>query len=92
MGYKLGYHILVLPNQILLINSVLTNEVLLYISTPSHYCKVCYWPHARNPATYVAFHGKTRVRLFFGNFQILHFSHDLCDIHLLVWLDSHFHF
>ena len=31
MGYKLGYHILVLPNQVLLINSVLTNEVLLYI-------------------------------------------------------------
>ena len=30
MGYKLGYHILVLPNQVLLINSVLTNEVLLY--------------------------------------------------------------
>jgi hypothetical protein len=28
MGYKLGYHILVLPNQVLLINSVLTNEVL----------------------------------------------------------------
>jgi hypothetical protein len=31
MGYKLGYHILVLPNQVLLINSVLTNEVLLYV-------------------------------------------------------------
>ena len=31
MGYKLGYHILVLPNQVLLINSVLTNQVLLYI-------------------------------------------------------------
>ena len=30
MGYKLGYHILVLPNKVLLINSVLTNEVLLY--------------------------------------------------------------
>ena len=30
MGYKLGYHILVLPNQVLLINSVLINEVLLY--------------------------------------------------------------
>ena len=30
MGYKLGYHILVLPNQVLLINSVLTDEVLLY--------------------------------------------------------------
>ena len=30
MGYKLGYHILVLPSQVLLINSVLTNEVLLY--------------------------------------------------------------
>ena len=30
MGYKLGYHILVLPNQVLLNNSVLTNEVLLY--------------------------------------------------------------
>ena len=30
MGYKLGYHILVLPNQVLLINSVLTNKVLLY--------------------------------------------------------------
>ena len=33
MGYKLGYHILVLPNQVLLINSVLTNEVLLCIHT-----------------------------------------------------------
>ena len=34
MGYKLamGYHILVLPNQVLLINSVLTNEVLLYVA------------------------------------------------------------
>ena len=32
MGFKLGYHILVLPNQVLLINSVLTNEVLLYVS------------------------------------------------------------
>jgi hypothetical protein len=32
MGYKLGYHILVLPNQVLLINSVLTNEVILYIA------------------------------------------------------------
>ena len=31
MGYKLGYHILVLLNQALLTNSVLTNEVLLYI-------------------------------------------------------------
>jgi hypothetical protein len=31
MGYKLGYHILVLPDQVLLINSVLTNEVLLYV-------------------------------------------------------------
>ena len=31
MGYKLGYHILVLPNQVLLINSVLTNEVLLCV-------------------------------------------------------------
>ena len=31
MGYKLGYHILVLPNQVLHINSVLTNEVLLYV-------------------------------------------------------------
>ena len=31
MDYKLGYHILVLPNQVLFINSVLTNEVLLYI-------------------------------------------------------------
>ena len=31
MGYKLEYHILVLPNQVLLINSVLTNEVLLYV-------------------------------------------------------------
>ena len=31
MGYKLGYRILVLPNQVLLINSVLTNEVLLYM-------------------------------------------------------------
>ena len=31
MGYRLGYHILVLPNQVLLINSVLTNEVLLYL-------------------------------------------------------------
>jgi hypothetical protein len=30
MGYKLKYHILVLPNQVLLINRVLTNEVLLY--------------------------------------------------------------
>ena len=35
MGYKLGYHILVLPNQVLLINSVHTNEVLLYVSTVS---------------------------------------------------------
>ena len=39
--YKLGYHILVLPNQVLLINSVLTNEVLLYsqtllVSTPGY--------------------------------------------------------
>ena len=32
MGYKLGYHILVLPNQVVLINSVLTNEVLLHLS------------------------------------------------------------
>ena len=32
MGYKLGYHILVLPNQVLLINSVLTSEVLLYLT------------------------------------------------------------
>ena len=31
MGYKLGYQILVLLNQVLLINSVLSNEVLLYI-------------------------------------------------------------
>jgi hypothetical protein len=31
VGYKLGYHILVLPNQVLLINSALTNEVLLYV-------------------------------------------------------------
>ena len=31
MGYKLLYHILVLPSQVLLINSVLTNEVLQYI-------------------------------------------------------------
>ena len=29
MGCKLGYHILVLPNQVLLTNSVPTNEVLL---------------------------------------------------------------
>jgi hypothetical protein len=42
MGYKLGYHILVLPNQVLLINSVLTNEVLLYVKTSvcSAYCCV----------------------------------------------------
>ena len=47
MGYKLGYHILVLPNQVLLINSVLTNEVLLYmylfirpIKGPSN-CALC---------------------------------------------------
>ena len=32
MAYKLGYHILVLPNQVLLVNGVLTNEVLLYVS------------------------------------------------------------
>ena len=32
MGYKLGYHILVLPNQVLHINSVLPNKVLLYIT------------------------------------------------------------
>ena len=31
MGLKLRYHILILPNQVLLINSVLTNEVLLYV-------------------------------------------------------------
>ena len=31
MGYKLGYHILVLPDQVLLINSVLTNKVQLYV-------------------------------------------------------------
>ena len=31
MGYKLGYHILVLLNQVLFINSVLTNQVLLYL-------------------------------------------------------------
>ena len=34
MGYRLGYHILVLPNQVLLISSVLTNEVLLYVVYP----------------------------------------------------------
>jgi hypothetical protein len=33
MGYKLGYHILVLPNQVLLINSVLTNEAPLSVHT-----------------------------------------------------------
>ena len=37
MGYKLGYHILVLPNQVLLINGVLTNEVLLYIQSRNVY-------------------------------------------------------
>ena len=31
MGYKLGYHILVLPNQVFLINSVPSSEVLLYV-------------------------------------------------------------
>ena len=31
VSYKLGYHILVLPNQVLHINSVLTNKVLLYM-------------------------------------------------------------
>ena len=36
MGYKLGYHILVLPNQVLLINSVLTNEVLLCVLPHTH--------------------------------------------------------
>ena len=44
MGYKLGYHILVLPNQALIINSVLTNEVLLYcniISIIYVACKLC---------------------------------------------------
>ena len=30
MGYKLRYHILVLPNQVLLIISVLTNKVIQY--------------------------------------------------------------
>ena len=29
MGYKLGYHILVLLNQVLFINGVITNEILL---------------------------------------------------------------
>ena len=38
MDYKLGYHILVLPNQVLLINSVLTNEVLLYYASRSMTC------------------------------------------------------
>ena len=33
MGDRLGYRILVLPNQVLLNNSVLTNEVLLYLGT-----------------------------------------------------------
>ena len=36
MGCKLGYHILVLPNQVLLINSVLTNKVLLYVLEYMH--------------------------------------------------------
>ena len=35
-GYKLGYHILVLPNQVLLINSDHTNEVLLHVPTYAH--------------------------------------------------------
>ena len=36
MGYKLGYHILVLPSQVLLIISDLTNKILLYICMNQH--------------------------------------------------------
>ena len=39
MGYKLGYHILVLPNQVLLINIVLTNQIL--ILSIFEKCKKC---------------------------------------------------
>ena len=42
MGYKLGYHILVLPDQVLLINSVLTNEVLLYVFIKSGHTYIQY--------------------------------------------------
>ena len=38
MGYKLGYYVLVLSNQVLLINSVLTNEVLLNLRTSIDFC------------------------------------------------------
>ena len=36
MGYRLGYNILVLPNQVLLINSVLASKVLLYVYVCMH--------------------------------------------------------
>ena len=42
MGYKVGYHVLALPNQVLLINSVLTNEVLLCVVRLSGQCTNAY--------------------------------------------------
>ena len=48
MGYKLGYHILVLPNQVLLVNSVLANEVLLYVCLNATVCDFAFISNPRS--------------------------------------------